>query len=322
MKALIFNEFGGPNVLKYEEIDDPIMDSKDLLVETKAVGLNFADIYRRKGNYHLEGNPPYILGYEGAGVVKSIGNSVTNYKVGDRIGFADVPFSNAELVCVNEDKAIPIPDEISYETAASVLLQGLTADFLVNDSYQVKSGDQIVTYAVSGGVGQLLLQMLKLKGAIVYGLTSSEEKRKIALDLGANKVFLHSENWKQEILLNTKDYNGVDAVYDAIGSTLKDSFEMLKQGGTIIFYGMAGGKPELIDPLMLFNESKRLVGGDLWYYLSSREERLKRSERLFKMLISGELKVSKPMVFKLSDGEKAHEMLESSKSSGKIIYVI
>ena len=322
MKALIFNEFGGPNVLKYEEIDDPIMDSKDLLVETKAVGLNFADIYRRKGNYHLEGNPPYILGYEGAGVVKSIGNSVTNYKVGDRIGFADVPFSNAELVCVNEDKAIPIPDEISYETAASVLLQGLTADFLVNDSYQVKSGDQIVTYAVSGGVGQLLLQMLKLKGAIVYGLTSSEEKRKIALDLGANKVFLHSENWKQEILLNTKDYNGVDAVYDAIGSTLKDSFEMLKQGGTIIFYGMAGGKPELIDPLMLFNESKRLVGGDLWYYLSSREERLKRSERLFKMLISGELKVSKPMVFKLSDGEKAHKMLESSKSSGKIIYVI
>ena len=322
MKALIFNEFGGPNVLKYEEIDDPIMDSKDLLVETKAVGLNFADIYRRKGNYHLEGNPPYILGYEGAGVVKSIGNSVTNYKVGDRIGFADVPFSNAELVCVNEDKAIPIPDEISYETAASVLLQGLTADFLVNDSYQVKSGDQIVTYAVSGGVGQLLLQMLKLKGAIVYGLTSSEEKRKIALDLGANKVFLHSENWKQEILLNTKDYNGVDAVYDAIGSTLKDSFEMLKQGGTIIFYGMFGGKPGLIDPLMLFNESKRLVGGDLWYYLSSREERLKRSERLFKMLISGELKVSKPMVFKLSDGEKAHEMLESSKSSGKIIYVI
>ena len=322
MKALIFNKFGDPNVLKYEDVEEPIIGPKDLLVEMKAVGLNFADIYRRRGEYHLEGNPPYILGYEGAGIVKAVGELVTSYKTGDRIGFADVPFSNAEYVCVNEDKAIPLPDEITYEIAATVLLQGLTADFLVNDCFHVKAGHHIAMYAVSGGVGQLLLQMLKLKGAVVYGLTSSEEKRKIALDLGADKVFLHSENWKQDILMCTKEQNGVDAVYDSIGTTLQDSFEITKQGGTIIFFGMAGGKAPLIDPMTVFNESKTLVGGDLWYYLSSKEERIKRSGRLFGLLLSGKLIVQEPMVFNLSDGVKAHEILENSKSTGKIIYTL
>ena len=322
MEALIFNNFGGPEVLKYENVEDPVIGAKDLLVEMKAVGLNFADIYRRRGEYHLEGNPPYILGYEGAGVVKAVGELITSYKIGDRIGFADVPFSNAEFVCVNEDKAIPLPDEITYEMAATLLLQGLTADFLVNDCFQVKDGQHIVMYAVSGGVGQLLLQMLKLKGAVVYGVTSSEEKRKIALGLGADRVFLHSENWKQEILMYTKEENGADAVYDSIGTTLQDSFEITKQGGTVIFFGMAGGKPPLIDPMTVFNESKTLVGGDLWYYLAGKEERIKRAGRLFELILSGKLIVQKPITLKLSDGAKAHEILENSKSTGKIIYTL
>src|SRR5690348_8702553 len=126
MKALIFESFGGPDVLQYKEIPDPLIKDNEILVKMKAIGLNFADIYRRKGNYHLAGTPPYILGYEGSGIVEQVGTGVTNIKIGDRIAFADVPFANAELVAVPEEKVIPLPDGISFEAASSILLQGLT----------------------------------------------------------------------------------------------------------------------------------------------------------------------------------------------------
>lgn len=138
MKALCFETFGDANVLQYKELNDPIINPNEILVRTKAIGLNFADIYRRRGDYHLVGNPPYILGYEGAGVVEKVGADVTTINPGDRIAFADVPFANAELVAVPSEKAIPLPDSISFETAASVLLQGLTAHYLTKDSYQIK----------------------------------------------------------------------------------------------------------------------------------------------------------------------------------------
>jgi len=141
MKALIFEKFGGPEVLQYRDIKNPEIGSEEILLEMKAIGLNFADVYRRKGNYHLVGQPPYILGYEGAGIVKQVGNKVEGIKVGDRVAFADVPFANAEFVSVPQDKAVPIPDSISYETAASLLLQGLTAHYLTKDSYFINNND-------------------------------------------------------------------------------------------------------------------------------------------------------------------------------------
>ncbi|MEB8644436.1 alcohol dehydrogenase catalytic domain-containing protein, partial [Bacillus cereus] len=135
MKALCFETFGDADVLQYKEIPDPIINPNEILILTKAIGLNFADIYRRRGDYHLAGNPPYILGYEGAGIVEEVGANVTTINPGDRIAFADVPFANAELVAVPAEKAIPLPDSISFETAASILLQGLTAHYLTKDSY-------------------------------------------------------------------------------------------------------------------------------------------------------------------------------------------
>ena len=144
LKALCFDKFGGPEVLKYQEVPEPVIGFKEILVRTKAIGLNFADIYRRKGAYHLEGEPPYILGYEGAGVVEKVGNEVNYIKVGDRIAFADVPFANAEFVAVPEEKAIPLPADITFELAASLLLQGLTAHYLTRDSYKVKKNDVVL----------------------------------------------------------------------------------------------------------------------------------------------------------------------------------
>jgi NADPH:quinone reductase len=320
MKALVFEKFGGPDVIHYQEIDSPVMGPDEVLIEMKAIGLNFADVYRRKGNYHLAGNPPYICGYEGAGIVKSVGSKVTGIEAGDRIAFADVPYANAELVAVPKEKAIPLPDDISYETAAALLLQGLTAHYLTRDSYAIKSGDTALIHAAAGGVGQLLVQIIKILGGTVIGLTSSEEKRQAALSIGADHMFLYSEDWKQQVKDVTED-NGADVVFESVGSTLMDSFEITRVGGTVVFFGMAGGDPVSVDPRMLMDTSKTLTGGDLWNVLTSHEERVSRSHELFGWIQEGKLKVSEPTAFPLSEGAKAHEYLGSRKSTGKILLI-
>jgi NADPH:quinone reductase len=319
MKALVFEKFGGPDVLDYREINDPVIGPNEILLEMKAIGLNFADVYRRKGNYHLEGQPPYILGYEGAGIVKSVGSNVRGVLVGDRIGFADVPAANAELVAVPKDKAIPIPDGVTFESAASLLLQGLTAHYLTKDSFSIKKGDLALVHAAAGGVGQLLIQIIKLKGGTVIGLTSSDEKRQNALTAGADSVFLYSENWKEQVMNITSD-KGVDVVYESVGSTLMDSFEVTSIGGTVVFFGMAGGDPVKVDPRMLMDTSKTLTGGDLWNVLTSHEERVIRSRELFQWIEDGKVKISET-VFPLNEGKKAHEFIESRKSTGKILLI-
>ncbi|MEH7113075.1 quinone oxidoreductase [Neobacillus niacini] len=318
MKALIFEKFGGPEVLQYKDIPNPVIKENEILVRMGAIGLNFADIYRRKGNYHLAGQPPYILGYEGAGVVEEVGTGITNIKVGDRIAFADVPFANAELVSVPVEKAIPLPEDISFETASSILLQGLTAHYLTKDSFDVKAGQTILVHAAAGGVGQILIQIAKLKGAQVIGLTSSIDKSKAAYSAGADQVFLYNDNWVEEIK-NITNGIGVDVVYDSVGSTLQKSFEATRVGGTVVFYGMAGGDPAPVDPRMLMDTSKTLTGGDLWNVLTSSEERKARSNQLFDWIQEGKITVQEPAVFSLKDGSDAHALLESRKSTGKIL---
>ncbi|WP_419954542.1 quinone oxidoreductase family protein [Neobacillus niacini] len=316
MKALIFEKFGGPEVLQYKDISNPVIKENEILVRMRAIGLNYADIYRRKGNYHLVGTPPYILGYEGAGIVEEVGNSITDIKVGDRIAFADVPLANAELVAVPFEKAIPLPDNISFDTAATVLLQGLTAHYLTKDSYKIKPGDSVLIHAAAGGVGQILIQIAKLVGAQVIGLTSSFEKTKAAYSAGADQVFLYKDDWVEEV---KKETNGVDVVYESVGSTLEESFEVTKVGGTVVFYGMAGGDPAPVDPRMLMDTSKTLTGGDLWNVLTTLEERKSRSKQLFDWIGEGKINVQEPAVFSLNDGSKAHTLLESRKSTGKIL---
>ncbi|AFQ11458.1 TPA: quinone oxidoreductase [Bacillus pacificus] len=320
MKALCFEQFGNPDVLQYKELNDPIINPNEILVRTKAIGLNFADIYRRRGDYHLAGNPPYILGYEGAGIVEKVGADVTNINPGDRIAFADVPFANAELVAVPSEKTIQLPNSISFETAASVLLQGLTAHYLTKDSYQIKQGDIALVHAAAGGVGQLLIQMIKLLGGKAIGLTSSNEKAKIATLAGADHVFLYTEAWHTKVVEITNG-DGVNVVYESVGSTLEESFNATKTGGTVVFYGMAGGNPAPVDPRMLMDTSKTLTGGDLWNVLTTFEERKKRSTQLFDWIASGKLNIASPTTFSLQDGARAHELLESRKSTGKILLI-
>ncbi len=318
MKALTFTKFGASDVLEYMEVPNPQIKTNEILIKNKAIGLNFADIYRRKGNYHLKGEPPFIAGYEGAGTV--VESKSNNFKVGDRIAYTDVPFANAEFIAVLDTQAIPIPENVDFTLASSILLQGLTAQYLCNDSYNVNEGEIVLIHAASGGVGQILIQLCKSKGATVIGLSRSKEKLKTILDCKADYAIQLNDDWKSKIVNLTKQ-KGVDVVFDSVGSTLMDSFEVTKDCGHVVFFGMSGGDPEPIDPRMLLDTSKTLIGGDLWSYLTNQDERRNRAKNLFDLIENGIVKIKKPIKFKLSEGKKAHEYLENGKSSSKILLI-
>ncbi len=318
MKALTFSKFGTPEVLEYRDVAMPTIGENEVLLKMEAIGLNYADIYRRKGNYHLKGNPPFIAGYEGAGVVVESRSKLG--KIGDRIAFADVPFSNAEYVAVPETHIIPLTENISFRLAASVLLQGLTAHYLATDSYKIKKNDTVLVHAAAGGVGQILTQICKLKRAKVIGLTRNDSKLATILDSKADYAFTLEGDWKQKIMEAT-NHKGVDVVYDSIGSTLLDSFAVTKECGTVVFYGMSGGDPAPIDPRMLMDSSKTLTGGDLWSYLTTHKARISRARQLFDWILNGAIVIKDPVIFKLSEGKKAHAYLESGDSSSKVLLI-
>jgi NADPH2:quinone reductase len=318
MKALTLSEFGSSDVLEYKEVSSPVLKEGEILMEMKAIGLNFADLMRRSGAYPMRGTAPYINGFEGAGIVKDANNHPT-FKPGDRVAFADVPFANAELVAVPFEHVVPLPDEISFETAASIMLQGLTAHYLTADSHKTKPGETALIHAAAGGVGQLLIQVCKILGAKVIGLTSSIDKKGIALSLGADTVFLYDEDWKAKVLEVCP--NGVDVVYESIGTTMETSLAVTKTRGQVVLFGLAGGKLALGNPLEIIGHSKTITGGDLWDYLTSGEERIKRSAQFFEWVIDGKIKVSPPTIFKLSEGKKAHDLMAGRKSTGKILMV-
>jgi len=318
MKALCFSSFGGPDVLEYLELQIPVLNQDDVLVRMQAIGLNYADIYRRKGNYHLKGNPPFIAGYEGAGVVE-VSNSPL-FKIGDRVAFADVPFANAEFVAAPASHLISLPQHISCSLAASVLLQGLTAHYLATDSHSVSSGELVLVHAAAGGVGQILTQICKLKGARVIGLSRSESKIQTILDCKADFALGIHENWKKAVW-ELSENQGVDVVFDSVGSSLMESIEMAKSCGHIVFYGMSGGDPIAVDPRLLMDSSKTLTGGDLWSYLTSSDERNRRANQLFSWIEAGEIKIKDPVQFKLSEGRRAHDFLESGESAGKVLLI-
>ncbi len=316
MKALTFSVFGTPDVLEYKDVPDPLPQPNCAIVRTKAIGLNFADVYRRQGRYHLRGSPPFIAGYEAAGIIESVAAD-SSFKVGDRVAFADVPFANAELVSVPLEHMIPLPTDISFEIAAALLLQGLTAQYLVQDSHKLQAGESVVIHAAAGGVGLLLVQLAKAKGAKVLGLTSSEEKASAALAVGADEMALYSSDWVAAAQRFSS--GGADVIFDSVGSTLMQSFDATRVGGHVVFYGMAGGDPPHVDPRMLMDTSKTLTGGDLWNYLTSAKERISRASALFALVQARKLEVHIAAKFALSEGAAAHRLLEGRGSSGKVL---
>jgi NADPH2:quinone reductase len=320
MHALTFDRFGPADVLQWNERPDPVPGPDQVLVRMRSVGLNFADVYRRNGNYHLSGSAPWVLGYEGAGVIEVPVAGDTRFPVGTRVGFADMAHANAELVAVDRDRLIPLPDDIDFDTAAAVLLQGLTAQYLVTDSFAARAGDVAVVHAAAGGVGLLLVQMLKSVGAVVLGIASSEAKRDAVIAAGAD-VAVGYDEWVQAARSLTGGH-GASVVYDSVGRTLSDSLAAARIGGTVVFYGMAAGDPDAVDPRLLMDRSLTLTGGDLWNVLTGPDARRERAAALFAQIRSGAVKPQVAARFPLRDGAQAHAYLESRAAIGKVLLTL
>ena len=321
MHALTFSRFGGSDVLEWTELPDLLLAPGVAVVRTRAIGLNFADIYRRQGRYHLAGSPPWIAGYEAAGEILGLHPDDANgrFRVGQRVAFADSAFANAEQVAVPLDKLIALPDDIGFDTAAALLLQGLTAQFLLEDSHKVQPGETLLVHAAGGGVGLLLVQLAHAKGAKVIALASSDDKRRAALAAGAAHAIDSNAEWVGRVRALAP--NGVDVVYDSVGRTLGDSLALARIGGTVVFYGMAAGDPDPVDPRVLMDRSLTLVGGDLWNVLTTAQARQQRADRLFAAVRAGQLQVAIAARFALRDGAQAHALLEGRGSAGKVLMI-
>lgn len=320
MKALYLENFGGPEVLQYGSLPDPQAGENEVVVQVEAIGLNFADVYRRQGRYPIHGDKPFILGREGAGRIVAA-PSAGPFAIGQRVGFTDAFRANAELVVLPFDQVIPLPDDIDAETAAAVLLQGLTAHYLVRDSFALAKGDVAVVHAAAGGVGLLLVQQIVGLGGRAIGLTSSAAKAEAARRAGADAVFLYDEDWVEKIRAATGQ-RGADVVFDSVGGkVLPASFAATRTGGTVVFYGMAGGDPDPVDPRMLMDTSKTLTGGDLSNVITTAAERRSRSAELFDQIRHGRLRIEIQEKFPLARGANAHRLLESRNSSGKILLI-
>ena len=321
MKAVFLRETGWPEVLEWGEVDLPLLREDEVLVQNYFIGLNFADIYRRKGDYAIAGPRPFILGYEGAGVIAQIGRQVQGFKRGDRVAYVDVPRSNAEFTACPAQKLIALPNEIRFADAAGILLQGLSAQMLANHAYELKAKQTALVLAAASGVGLLLLQQCRRKGVHTLALVSNESKIAAVKDSGANEVYVVDEKQKSPLLDLSLNSKAIDVVYDSLGSTLKQSLSRVRKGGTVVYYAWAGGAPLALSPDALLNESKTLTGADLWNFIEAPEDLQRESANLFRDLQEQKISLKIAKCFDLAQAGIAHRLMESRSAVGKILFI-
>ena len=318
IKGIVVHEHGGPEVLQFEDIVLRRPEPDEAIVRIQAAGLNFIDIYRRKGTYPVD--LPHTPGLEGAGIVEEIGSGVKEVKPGDRVAFTGQPGAYAQAAVVKADKLIPLPGDMSFEEGAAFPLQGMTAHYLIHEFKTIKPGMTILIHAAAGGMGMLLTQWAKKLRAVVIGTVSTEEKRILARDNGCDHVINYNEtDFVQEVNKITSN-NGVELIFDGVGkSTFPGDMEAVSVRGTIVIFGSASGQADPISPNVLQRKSVTVCGGSLFNYLLDRDELLMRASDVIQATREGWLKLSVNHKFDLKDAAKAHEILESRKSTGKII---
>jgi NADPH:quinone reductase len=318
MKAIQIKEFGGPEVLKIEEVAIAKPGKGQALVRIEMAGLNFIDIYQRRGTYPVK--LPYVPGLEASGVVEAVGEGVTNGKPGDRVAYVHEPGAYAEQSLVNAEHLIPLPEKISFEQGACIPLQGMTAHYLLHEFRKIKPGDVVLIHAAAGGMGLLLVQWAKHLGARVLGTVSTEEKAKIAKDAGADAVILYTKQDFVEEIGKLTDKHGADLIIDGVGkSTFAGNLKAAARRGNIVIFGAASGPAEAISPNTLMIHSLTVSGGSLFNYLLTTEELKMRSQAVIDGVLQGWLKLRIDEVFPLSQASKAHEKMESRNTSGKVL---
>lgn len=318
MKAIRVHETGGPEVMRLEELPTPNPGQGQALVKVEAIGVNFVDIYNRSGLYK---NPlPFTPGSEGAGTVEGVGPGVTEVKVGDRVGWAQVGGSYATHVVAPAQKLILIPEGVNSRDAAAVLLQGLTAHYLATSTYPLKTGDSCLVHAAAGGVGRLLCQIAKQRGARVIGTAGSPEKAAIARDGGADEVILYRE---QDFVAEVRRLTGgagVQVVYDMVGKdTFDGSLSSLARRGCLVLVGQASGPVPPLDPRVLNTKgSLYLTRPSLGDYTVTREELLARANDVLTWLSEGKLRLRVDRTYPLAEAAEAHRALEGRQTAGKV----
>jgi NADPH2:quinone reductase len=319
MKAVRVHEFGGLEALKYDDAPAPEPGAGEARVKVEAAGVNFIDVYHRKGLYR--GAMPLTLGQEAAGVVETLGSGVTEVNIGERVVFASVQGTYAEYVVAPVWRLVPIPANVDTRAAAAGHLQGLTAHYLAFSTYPLQPGHTALVHAAAGGMGQLLTQIARRRGARVIATVSTEAKAKIAREMGADEVINYADADFEVEVKRLTNGTGVDVVYDSVGKTTFDqSLNCLKRRGTMVLYGQSSGPVPPLDPQVLNAKgSLYLTRPTLAHYTASREELLERANDLFRWMASGELKVTVDRTFALAEADKAHQYLESRQTRGKLL---
>ena len=319
-RAIQMKHTGGPEVLALTDIEVPEPGENQVLVKVAAAGVNFIETYQRSGVYSVD--LPFIPGSEGAGTVAAVGSGVTNFSVGDAVATAGGRGSYSEYMLVEESKLACIPDGLDLTTAAALPLQGFTSHYLINSTYNVQEGDVVLTTAGAGGVGGLMTQMLKAKGATVITTTSSDEKAAIAKSKGADYVLKYDE--VPEKVLEITDGRGVDVAYDGVGKdTFDNSLASLRTRGMLVLFGGASGQVPPFDLQRLNSQgSISVCRPTLAHYTLTAEELQWRANDVFGMLADGKLEVSIGGTYDLADTGKAHADLESGSTTGKLVLTI
>jgi NADPH2:quinone reductase len=325
VKAVTIARFGGPDVLELSEIDKPAPQPGEALVELECAGVNFIDIYMRAGQYarsHTYRTPlPMTLGMEGGGVVAALGEGVTDFAVGDRVAYCIVRGSYAQFASVPASRLVPVPANVPMPIAIGLMLQGLTAHYLAHSAYPLGPGKTCLIHAGAGGVGQLLIQLAKLRGATVIATVGSGEKAVIAGERGADHVILYRDvDFRDEVRRLTGG-RGVDVVYDAVGrDTIARSIRSLARRGLCVNYGGASGLVASIEPLELAEAgSVYFTRPHLADYISSAAELRERAADLFAAYAAGILAVTIERELPLADVAEAHRWLEARHTKGKLL---
>jgi NADPH2:quinone reductase len=321
MKAIRLHSHGEADALTYEDMPMPEPAAGEVRVKIGAAGLNFIDIYQRRGWYKIA--LPLVLGQEGAGTVDALGEGVTEFKAGDRVAYASVLGAYADYAIVPVAKLVPVPTAVSIEQAAAVMLQGMTAHYLATSTFPLEKGHTALVHAASGGVGLLLTQIAKMRGARVIGTVGSAEKAELAKGAGADDVILYKEQDFEAEVKRLTNGAGVDVNYDSVGKdTFLKGLNILTPRGYMVLYGQASGQVEPIDPQLLSQKgSLFLTRPTLGSYTLTRAELLGRAGDLFQWMAAGKLNVRVDRTFKLSEAADAHRYMEGRGTKGKVLLV-
>jgi NADPH2:quinone reductase len=321
MKAIQVHETGGSEVLQLREVATPEPGRGEARIKVAAAGLNFIDVYHRVGLYDLR--LPFIPGREAGGVVDAVGPEVSEVQVGDRVAFALHPAGYAEYVVLPAWKLVPVPDDVEMYPATAAMLQGMTAHYLVHDSYRIRPGDSALVHAAAGGVGQLLVQIAKLRGARVIATVSTEEKAALARAAGADEVILYTQADFETETLRLTDNAGVQVVYDSVGKdTFLKGLNCLRPRGYMVLYGQASGPVGPFNPQILNSKgSLFLTRPSLGHHVATREELLQRAEDIFGWMAGGQLNVRVDRTFPLAAAAEAHRYIEGRQTKGKVLLI-